>query len=95
LNWTALEVDGELQYRATLEGYLVYLRCVDPEARGRKSKSRDAGGWTVTFLIPPDERQRAYLAGEGFSAPTTLERAQEIAERKANELRAKLERKRG
>lgn len=91
-DWQAFEQDGELHVRAVLEGYLVFL---EPAIERSRSKRRGSSpGFTIRFLIPDDERKRAYLAGEGFTTPTSLERAQALALRKAQELRGKLERKR-
>jgi hypothetical protein len=95
-DWHEFEVDDAVQYRAILEGYLVFLRFLPPEPRARRKQKRGTrgGGWFVHFVIPDDERDKAYLAGEGFSTGTDLERAQDIAVLKARELRGKLERKR-
>ena len=82
--WTAIENDDGLSYRAILEDYLVFLRL---EPSNRKPKKTRSGDWHIHFLIPEEERQKAYLAGEGFSSGTSLERAQNLALEKALELR--------
>jgi hypothetical protein len=96
-DWQEFEADDAVQYRAVLEGYLVFLRHqpnLEPRARRKQKRSSSGGEWFVHFVIPDDERERAYLAGEGFTSGATLGRAQEIATLKARELRGKLERKR-
>ncbi len=95
-DWHEFEVDDAVQYRAVLEGYLVFLRYEPPDPRARRKQKRAVigGEWFVHFVIPDDEREKAYLAGEGFTSGASLNRAQEIAELKAKELRGKLERKR-
>ncbi len=62
-------------------------------SRRKQKKQRSIGNWYVHFLIPDDERSKAYLAGEGFSFGTSLERAQALALEKARELRGALEKK--
>ena len=97
VDWHEFEADDAVQYRAVLEGYLVFLRLepdVEPRARRKQKRSSSGGDWFVHFVIPDDEREKAYLAGEGFSSGASLERAQQIAALKAKELRGKLERKR-
>jgi hypothetical protein len=69
-------------YRAVLEGYLVFLQPAAPSKKNR-------GDWQIHFLIPEEERQKAYLAGEGFSYGTGLANAQKLALEKARELRKK------
>ncbi len=96
-DWHEFEVADVVQYRAVLEGYLVFLRQqpdVEPRARRKQKRHAGSGGWFVHFVIPDDEREKAYLAGEGFTSGASLERAQEVAALKARELRGKLERKR-
>lgn len=96
-DWQQFEADEAVQYRAVLEGYLVFLRReqADPRARRKQKRSPSNGGeWFVHFVIPDDEREKAYLAGEGFTSGASFERAQEIAGLKAREMRDKLERKR-
>jgi hypothetical protein len=91
--WHEFELEGDLQLRAILEGYLVFLRREQAFSSGRKGqRGRASGEWFVHFLIPDEERERAYLAGEGFTNGVTLERAQEIAMEKAQELRGNLDR---
>jgi hypothetical protein len=94
--WDAFEVEGETQYRAILEGYLVFLRREAPTdrfaSRRKAKRTRTTGEWFVHFLIPDDERQNAYLAGEGFTSGTTLETAQRLALEKARVMRGQLER---
>lgn len=68
------------QYRAILEGYLVFLKPAEPNKKNR-------GAWQIFFLIPEEERQKSYLSGEGFSFGTSLETAQSLALLKAKELR--------
>ncbi len=93
--WTEIENDDGLSYRAILEDYLVFLR-LELSKEHRKSKksrsigknSRSTGDWYIHFLIPDEERNKVYLAGEGFSHGTSLERAQTLALEKALELRA-------
>jgi hypothetical protein len=70
------------QYRAVLEGYLVFLQPATPNKKNR-------GDWQIHFLIPEEERQKAYLSGEGFSYGTSLANAQKLALEKARELRKK------
>jgi hypothetical protein len=97
LVWQIEELEGETRYRAVLEGYLVFLQrepFIERNASKRKQKrSKATGAWFVHFLIPDEERERAYLAGEGFTSGTTLETAQRLAVSKARELRATLERR--
>ena len=95
-DWHEFEADDAVQYRAVLDGYLVFLRreAADPRARRKQKRSSSGGEWFVHFVIPDDEREKAYLAGEGFTSGASLERAQEIAAQKAKELRGKLERRR-
>lgn len=91
--WHEFELEGDVQLRAILEGYLVFLRREQAFSSGRKGqRGRASGEWFVHFLIPDEERERAYLAGEGFTNGVTLERAQEIAMEKAQELRGNLDR---
>ena len=105
--WTEIENDDGLSYRAILEDYLVFLRYEPADLSRRRQKkqhksgeksrstgekSRSTGDWYVYFLIPDDERNKAYLAGEGFSRGTSLERAQDLAFQKALELRGALSR---
>jgi hypothetical protein len=91
--WHEFELEGDVQLRAILEGYLVFLRREQAFSSGRKGqRGRASGEWFVHFLIPDEERERAYLAGEGFTNGVTLERAQEIAMEKALELRGNLDR---
>jgi hypothetical protein len=95
-DWSEFNIDDDLQYRAVLEGYLVFLRRDAPTASGgRKAKRQrgsraNAGAWFIHILMPEEERRKAYLSGEGFSTPVTLERAQVLAWQKARELRQKL-----
>jgi hypothetical protein len=70
------------QFRAVLEGYLVFLL---PAATHKKNR----GDWQIHFVLPEEERQKAYLAGEGFSYGTSLEKAQALALERARELRKK------
>ena len=96
-DWQEFEVDETVQYRAVLEGYLVFVRRepdLDPRARRKQKRSMIGGEWFVHFVIPDDEREKAYLAGEGFTSGASFERAREIAALKAKEMRHKLERKR-
>ena len=95
-DWHEFEADDAVQYRAILEGYLVFVRGESPDPRARRNSKRSSSGgeWFVHFVIPDDEREKAYLAGEGFTNGTSLEQAMEIATLKARELRGKLERKR-
>ncbi len=94
MNWSELELDNQLQYRAILEGYLVFLRQEPQETSQRKQKRKaTSGDWYIHFLIPDEERQKAYLAGEGFSTGTSLEQAQMLAFEKAKALRGALEKK--
>ena len=95
-DWHEFESDEAVQYRAILNGYLVFLRReqADPRARRRQKRSSSGGEWFVHFVIPDDEREKAYLAGEGFTSGVSFDRAQEIAVLKARELRGRLERKR-
>ena len=95
-DWHEFEADDAVQYRAVLDGYLVFLRreAADPRARRKQKRSSSGGEWFVHFVIPDDEREKAYLAGEGFTSGASLNRAQEIAAQKAKELRGKLERRR-
>ena len=67
-------------------------RSTGEKSRSTGEKSRSTGDWYVYFLIPDDERNKAYLAGEGFSRGTSLERAQDLAFQKALELRGALSR---
>jgi hypothetical protein len=98
-DWAVFDADGEPQYRAVLEGYLVFLRQDAPTASsGRKAKRQrgstaNAGVWFIHILMPDDERRKAYLAGEGFSTSVTLARAQDLALKKVRELREKLEKR--
>ncbi len=92
--WTLVESDDDVHYRAILEGYLVFLRLEPSDfSRRKQKKKRGSGDWFVHFLIPSEEREKAFLAGEGFSSGVLLERAQAIAFEKALELRGALERK--
>ncbi len=92
--WTEIETDDELSYRAILEDYIVFLRLEPSDlSRRKQKKQRSTGNWYIHFLIPDDERQKAYLAGEGFGHGTSLERAQVLALEKAGELRGALEKK--
>jgi hypothetical protein len=92
--WTEIETDDDISYRAILEDYIVFLRLEPTDLTRRKQKKqRSTGDWFIHFLIPDDERQKAYLAGEGFSHGTSLERAQGLALEKAQELRRALEKK--
>jgi hypothetical protein len=92
--WTEIETGDELSYRAVLEDYIVFLRLEPSDLMRRKQKrQRSTGDWYIHFLIPDDERSKAYLAGEGFSFGTSLEKAQVLAFEKARELRGALERK--
>ncbi len=92
--WTEIQTDDELSYRAILEDYIVFLRLEPTDTSRRKQKKqRSIGDWYIHFLIPDDERSKAYLAGEGFSHGTSLDRAQALALEKAQELRGALERK--
>jgi hypothetical protein len=95
--WQDYELEGETQLRAVLEGYLVFLRREPQQDRlsgkRKQKRGRGTGEWYVHFLIPEEERQRAYLAGEGFTTGASLEGAQRIAAQKALELRGNLERK--
>lgn len=86
--WTEIETDYELSYRAILEDYLVFLR-LEPSglSRRKQKKQRSTGDWYIHFLIPDEERSKAYLAGEGFSFGTSLDKAQILAVEKARELR--------
>ena len=95
-DWHEFEVEDAVQYRAILEGYLVFLRLEQPDPRARRKRKRNSsdGDWFVHFVIPDDEREKAYLAGEGFTSGASFDRAQEIAALKAKEMRGKLERKR-
>lgn len=96
-DWHEFEADDAVQYRAILEGYLVFLRHqpdLDPRARRKQKRGSSGAEWFVHFVIPDDEREKAYLAGEGFTSGASFDRAQEIAVLKARELRGKLERKR-
>ena len=91
--WTEIETDDELSYRAILEDYIVFLRLEPSDfSRRKQKKQRSKGDWYIHFLIPDDERQKAYLAGEGFATGTSLERAQVLAFEKAQELRGALSR---
>ncbi len=99
-DWTLFTADDEPQYRAVLEGYLVFLRQDAPTASssGRKAKRQrgskaNAGAWFIHILLPDDERRIAYLSGEGFSTGVTFERARELAFQKVHELRKKLEKR--
>jgi hypothetical protein len=92
--WTELETEHDLSYRAILEDYLVFLRREPSDlSRRKQKKQRSTGDWYIHFLIPDEERNKAYLAGEGFSHGTSLERAQVLALEKARELRGALGRK--
>lgn len=96
-DWHEFEADDAVQYRAVLEGYLVFLRHqpdLEPRVRRKPKRGVSSGEWFVHFVIPEDEREKAYLAGEGFTNGASLERAQAIAVLKAKELRGTLERKR-
>lgn len=98
-DWTLFGADDEPQYRAVLEGYLVFLRQDAPTASsGRKAKRQrgsqaNSGPWFIHILLPDEERRNAYLSGEGFSTGVTFERAQELAFAKVRELRGKLEKR--
>jgi hypothetical protein len=92
--WTEIETDAELSYRAILEDYIVFLRLEPSDTSRRKQKKqRSKGDWYIHFLIPDDERAKAYLAGEGFSFGTSLDKAQVLALEKAQEMRGALEKK--
>ncbi len=92
--WTEIETDDELSYRAILEDYIVFLRLEPSDlSRRKQKKQRSIGNWYIHFLIPDDERSKAYLAGEGFSHGTSLAQAQVLALEKAQELRGALEKK--
>ena len=94
--WTLVETEFDTHSRAIIDGYLVFLRLEPSDTSRRKQKrNRSTGDWYIHFLIPEEERQKAYLSGEGFSSGTSLERAQELALEKAGELRGALLRKQG
>lgn len=84
-DWQQLEDDDLLEYhRAILEGYLVFLRQESLEdsyatRKQQKKKHKDAGDWFIHILMPPEERQKHYLAGPGFQYGTNLEMAKTIA----------------
>lgn len=94
-DWQEFEADEAVQFRAVLNGYLVFLRRERPDPRSRRKQKRGSsnGDWFVHFVIPDEEREKAYLAGEGFTSGSSLEKAREIATLKAKEMREKLERK--
>ena len=82
--WQQLEDDGLEYHRAILEGYLVFLRTEPLEdsyatRKQQKKKHHDAGNWFIHILMPPEERQKHYLAGPGFQYGTTLTLAKTIA----------------
>jgi hypothetical protein len=94
LVWTLVESDDDVHYRAVLEGYLVFLRLKPADfSRRKRKRSRGSGDWFVHFLMPDEEREKAFLAGEGFTVGASLERAQVLALEKAVALRGALERK--
>ena len=82
-DWQQLEDEKNLEYhRAILEGYLVFLRTEpfeDSYAARKQQKKRDAGAWFIHILMPPEERQKHYLAGPGFQYGTDLQTAKTIA----------------
>jgi hypothetical protein len=84
-DWQQLEDDDALEYhRAILEGYLVFLRQFPLEdsyaaRKQQKKKHHDAGDWFIHILMPPEERQKHYLAGPGFQYGTSLALAKTIA----------------
>jgi hypothetical protein len=84
-DWQQLEDEDNLEYhRAILEGYLVFLRTEPFEdsytaRKQQKKKHKDAGAWFIHILMPPDERQKHYLAGPGFGYGTDLQTAKTIA----------------
>jgi hypothetical protein len=84
-DWQQLEdQDGLPYHRAILEGYLVFLRhepLEDSYASRRQQKKRhnDAGDWFIHILMPPEERQKHYMAGPGFGYGTDLQTAKTIA----------------
>jgi hypothetical protein len=84
-DWQQLEDENNLEYhRAILEGYLVFLRQEPFEdsyaaRKQQKKKHKDAGAWFIHILMPPDERQKHYLAGPGFGYGTDLQTAKTIA----------------
>ena len=84
-DWQQLEDENALEYhRAILEEYLVFLRQEPLEdsyaaRKQQKKKHHDAGDWFIHILMPPDERQKHYLAGPGFQYGTNLEMAKMIA----------------
>ena len=94
--WQAFEdEDGSDYHRAILENYIVFLRSEPPpgkKQKGKKQKSRGAGGWFVHILMPEEERQKAFLAGPGFDRGAELAEAKRIAENIARDGRGKLER---
>ena len=94
--WQAFEDEDGLEYhRAILENYIVFLRqesALGQKQKGKKQKSRGAGGWFVHILMPEEERQKAFLAGPGFDRGANLEEAKRIAESIARDGRGKLER---
>ena len=84
-DWQQLEDENNLEYhRAILEDYLVFLRqepTLDSYAsrKQQKKKHNDAGAWFIHILMPPDERQKHYLAGPGFGYGTDLQTAKSVA----------------
>jgi hypothetical protein len=84
-DWQQLEDEDNLEYhRAILEGYLVFLRQEPFEdsyaaRKQQKKKHKDAGIWFIHILMPPDERQKHYLAGPGFGYGTDLQTAKTVA----------------
>ena len=84
-DWQQLEDENNLEYhRAILEGYLVFLRqepTLDSYAsrKQQKKKHNDVGAWFIHILMPPDERQKHYLAGPGFGYGTDLQTAKSVA----------------
>lgn len=97
-DWQQLEDQDNLEYhRAILEGYLVFLRQEPVEdsyaaRKQQKKKHKDAGAWFIHILMPPEERQKHYLAGPGFQYGTDLQTAKTIALELVRRGRGQLER---